>query len=250
MTLETSPHIAPILDTLAFDGYQTSVHISDGIPCLEVWREGTVMPFNEATRLAAKVQFLAGYLVSFHQLSSQGLSLFLFAPVRNYPANLYDEFGTPVSQWVAAALELHPVDTCLMDKSDAVFGGGDVDASTASGHGFLWLRRLGFDCTKRSGKWCIVRDGNTVDELWAQVRGAVKAGHIPAALVSTPSQAASHGGTHVICVFTEDWLDFAAVKGMRELLRSFGVTEDIGYKRDIDTENGVYGTPQEWAYRA
>jgi hypothetical protein len=34
--------------------------------------------------------------------------------------------------------------------------------------------------------------------------------------------------------------------GAREVLRDIGFFEQLGYKRDIETINGVYGTPDEW----
>jgi hypothetical protein len=36
---------------------------------------------------------------------------------------------------------------------------------------------------------------------------------------------------------------------VREVLRSLGFGEELGYKRDIDTQNRIYG-PGEWYLRA
>jgi hypothetical protein len=115
---------------------------------------------------------------------------------------------------------------------------------------FLWTRRTSFFSSETSGKWCIVRSAEAIDALWEQVRQAVMAGRYPAALVSSREQAQTHGGTFVICLFTPDWQNREDVMAARAFLRELGVTEDIGYKRDIDTANNVYGVPEEWTYRA
>jgi hypothetical protein len=127
---------------------------------------------------------------------------------------------------------------------------GIVPSRAFNRYGFIWARDSKFVSTSKTGKWCVIRSADEVDELWARVRQVVRDGGFPAALVSTPQQAASHGGTYVICVFTNDWQNKADVDAARELLRGFGVTESIGYKRDVDTVNGIYGTPNEWTYHA
>jgi hypothetical protein len=114
---------------------------------------------------------------------------------------------------------------------------------------FLWTRHHSFVSTPATGKWCVVRPAEEIDALWAKVREAVLAGQYPAALVSSRAQAAEHGGTYVICLFTPDWTDGDQVLSARDFLRSIGVEEEIGYKRDIETVRNVYGTPDEFIYR-
>lgn len=106
-----------------------------------------------------------------------------------------------------------------------------------------------FCSDKHSGKWCIFREASQVDAMWEKVRSAIRAGHFCAGMVSTAYGASLHGGSYVICAFTRDWADCEAVMRAREVLRGFGVTEELGYKRDIETANGVYGVPEEWYYR-
>jgi hypothetical protein len=72
-----------------------------------------------------------------------------------------------------------------------------------------------------TGKWCIVRPAATL-----------------------------HGGTHAICVYRPRSNDRADVMRVREVLREMGFTEELGYKTDHATIMGVYGTPNEWLYRA
>lgn len=108
----------------------------------------------------------------------------------------------------------------------------------------------GFKTSDRSGKWCIVRDAAAVDVLWAKIQSAVVSGVLPAAMVSSPSAARQFGGTYLICVFTPEWRDREDVMRVRQLLRDLGVTEELGYKRDVETVYGVNDTPDEWFYRA
>jgi hypothetical protein len=108
----------------------------------------------------------------------------------------------------------------------------------------------GFRTSDRTGKWCIVRDAASVDALWAKIQAAVVAGVLPAAMVSAPASAKLFGGTYLICVFTPQWRDHDDVMRVRQLLRDLGVAEELGYKRDVETVYGVYGTADEWFYRA
>lgn len=107
-----------------------------------------------------------------------------------------------------------------------------------------------FRSTDRTGKWCIFRDEATVDAMWAKIRQAVVNKELPAGMVSSPANAKHFDGTYLICVFTPEWRDQADVMRVREILRGMGVEEELGYKRDVDTANRVYGTDDEWYYRA
>ena len=73
---------------------------------------------------------------------------------------------------------------------------------------------------------------------------------LPAGMVSTPKNAARYKGTYLICVYTHEWRNEVDVMRVREILRGMGVTEELGYKRDLDTVNQVYNVPKEWYYRA
>lgn len=120
--------------------------------------------------------------------------------------------------------------------------------SYASG-GFVQLSSGAFCSTSKTGKWCIFRTAQEVDETWLRICEAFSRGEILAAIASTPMQAAQHGGSYVICVFTGDWQDEADVMATRDKLRSLGITEALSYKRDIETFRGVYGTSEEYRYR-
>jgi hypothetical protein len=118
-------------------------------------------------------------------------------------------------------------------------------------NGFLFAPGAGdFASNNMTGKWCIVCDKTTVDDMWAKVCHEIRTYRLMTAMVSSPNNARAHGGSYIICVFTADWADEDDVMRTRDVLRELGVTQEIGYKRDIETFNGVYGTPAEWYYRA
>jgi hypothetical protein len=99
----------------------------------------------------------------------------------------------------------------------------------------------------RTGKWCIFAAPVDVDSAWVQIKRAVDRDKLFCAKVSTGLRSLGRDG-HVICVYTRDWEDGQDVFRVREILRSLGFVEELGYKRDIDTLNGVYG-PGEWYLR-
>lgn len=118
-----------------------------------------------------------------------------------------------------------------------------------NGHHYVY-EAPAFQTTDRTGKWCIFRDAETVDALWAKIQQAVVNNELPAGMVSTPKNAARYKGTYLICVYTHEWRNESDVMRVREILRGMGVTEELGYKRDLDTVNQVYNVPKEWYYRA
>lgn len=102
-----------------------------------------------------------------------------------------------------------------------------------------WLSRVGkggFYSSEVSGKWCIVRSPDHIDDAWRAVEKLVRPGGLPCAKVSTLGARKITGHeTHVICAYTRDWNDLDDVHAARGLLRSAGFTEPLHYKRDIDT---------------
>ncbi|CAD6543376.1 hypothetical protein LMG28140_03911 [Paraburkholderia metrosideri] len=104
-----------------------------------------------------------------------------------------------------------------------------------------------FPSGDRTGKWCIFAPNVDVDSAWAKIKSAVDSDNLFCAKVSTGLRSLRRDG-HVICVYTRDWEDRQDIFRVREILRSLGFVEELGYKRDIDTLNGVYG-PGEWYLR-
>lgn len=97
-----------------------------------------------------------------------------------------------------------------------------------------------FESSDGSGKWCIFRTPDTVDDAWRAVVRLVLTGKLLAAKVST-AQLVAFGGyrRHVICVYTPDWQDEQEVQRVREVLLVAGFEERLQYKRDADTAAGI-----------
>jgi hypothetical protein len=233
-------------------GFKGMVATTDPLN-LSVEKLAGVMTFADVVRIAEMLRDEFAWPVSFDHLTGTTAHFHVGVPIGDGPGAL--ETAAAELKGVAIAEWLEKVQPA-QDKVETFTMRGhlDVDGVRPSRafhrHGFIWARDNQFFSTSDSGKWCVVRSAEEVDELWARVRQAVRDGLFPAALVSTPHQAASHGGTYVICAFTNDWQNKADVDAARDVLRSFGVTESIGYKRDVETVNGVYGTPAEWTYHA
>ncbi|WAI00326.1 putative phosphothreonine lyase domain-containing protein [Methanogenium organophilum] len=95
---------------------------------------------------------------------------------------------------------------------------------------------------EKAGKWLIFLEPDQTDELWKKIRDATAAGELGiSAKVSTAKQNPdSRDERMVIYVFTSDWEDEEDVMRIREMLRNLGVTDRIGYKRNIETFQGEY----------
>ena len=111
----------------------------------------------------------------------------------------------------------------------------------------------GFQSNESTGKWCIFRHEDEIDALWEKISMLASKGKILLAKCSTASNAALYNArlnreerTYIICVYTNDWSDTDDLLEVRKALRSIGVAEEIGYKRDIDTRAGKYGCEDEF----
>ncbi|WMY07270.1 putative phosphothreonine lyase domain-containing protein [Paraburkholderia phenoliruptrix] len=105
-----------------------------------------------------------------------------------------------------------------------------------------------FASTDASGKWCIFVSPADVDEEWSKISDAIENNQLMCAKVSTALRSMGRDG-HVICVYTRDWADRQDLMRAREVLQSLGFVKELGYKRDIDTRNRIYGAG-EWYLRA
>lgn len=94
-----------------------------------------------------------------------------------------------------------------------------------------------------------MRPTHEIDAVWAKVCKLLTEGRLHFAKVSTARLSAASGKeTHVICVYTTDWEDLEEVARVRAVLLNAGVSEELGYKRDLETM-----TPNpdfEFIYRA
>lgn len=117
----------------------------------------------------------------------------------------------------------------------------------------VWLQAAApslrsFESNERTGKWCIFRSEYEIDQAWATVKELAATEKLLLAKVSTAIGCRYHDG-HVICIYTLDWSDHADLMTVRQILRAAGFTEELGYKRDIDTARRIYGS-REWFVRA
>lgn len=95
-----------------------------------------------------------------------------------------------------------------------------------------------FYSDEHTGKWCIfIEDDEAVDEAWERIKLLAQEDKIILAKTST-GETRWRFPSYVICVYTLDWADEASVMATREALRQAGFTEELKYKRDIDTMNG------------
>lgn len=102
-----------------------------------------------------------------------------------------------------------------------------------------------FYSNDKTGKWCIFVSRSEVDEQWSKIKQVIKEGKLLVAKVSTAASLKSET-EHVVCVYTEDWSDKEELKRTRQVLKEIGFESPLGYKRDIETKNRVYGSNSEF----
>lgn len=95
---------------------------------------------------------------------------------------------------------------------------------------------------ENAGKWLIFQEPGLVDSAWKKVRDATVALNlgISAKVSTSKPNPESRDNRKVIYVYTKDWADEADVMRVREILRTLGFGERIGYKRNIETFAGQY----------
>lgn len=93
-----------------------------------------------------------------------------------------------------------------------------------------------------AGKWLVFLPADEVDALWRRVRDATAAGELGiSAKVSTAKpNPDARDDRCVVYVYTADWRDEPGVMRVREALRTLGVADRIGYKRNLETFRGEY----------
>jgi hypothetical protein len=99
-----------------------------------------------------------------------------------------------------------------------------------------------------TGKWCIFVPRDNVDAAWDKIKDALERNQLLCAKVSTVLPSMAHGNIHVICVYTDNWANAQDLTYVRDVLRTLGFEEELGYKRDVDTRSGRTG-PGEWYLR-
>ena len=97
--------------------------------------------------------------------------------------------------------------------------------------------------------WLIFRPELQIDEVWLKIANAIIRGQLGTVLSAKVSTTPKEEN-HVICIYSEDYLDEAAVMKVRDRLRALGIEEPIFYKPDIYTYLGIYsGTTHLPAHR-
>jgi hypothetical protein len=97
---------------------------------------------------------------------------------------------------------------------------------------------------ERAGKWLIFVQPDQVDEIWKNIRDLTWQNELGiSAKVSTAKKNPdSRDDRKVLYVYTADWEKEEEVMKVREKLRSIGIVDRIGYKRNIETFNGEYAS--------
>jgi hypothetical protein len=102
--------------------------------------------------------------------------------------------------------------------------------------------RLALETTYLSGKWLVECPPETVDDLWDAVVDDAAAERFWDAKVSTRAGCEAFGESeHAVLVFTPNYFDREDVDRVRRRLREVhGVTEEIRYRPDVYTLDGVH----------
>jgi hypothetical protein len=118
----------------------------------------------------------------------------------------------------------------------------EAGAPSASADTVADADRLALETTYLSGKWLIERPPAAVNDLWEGVVDDVAAGRFWDAKVSTRAGREAFGETdHAVLVFTPNYFDRADVDRVRRRLREVhGVTEEVRYRPDAYTLDGVH----------
>lgn len=97
--------------------------------------------------------------------------------------------------------------------------------------------------TPRDGKWMIRVPVQEIDEVWAKIRDAVESGKLgnrAKSATALPNANATDPNKRLICVFTYDGDDEEDVWKVRAALRELGITEEIFWKANQATRDGLY----------
>ncbi|XP_070549614.1 UPF0696 protein C11orf68-like [Ptychodera flava] len=88
------------------------------------------------------------------------------------------------------------------------------------------------------GKWMLFPSPAKVDDLWCKVAKATHEGNLGISAKVSPDN--GDGKHHLICVYTQDYLDQSDVNAVLERLRGLGINGTINYKPDVYTTLGIY----------
>lgn len=117
-----------------------------------------------------------------------------------------------------------------------------TDLPSADDDRMAAIDRLALDETYLSGKWIVERPPEAIDEFWTAVVDDVDAERFWDAKVTTRfGREAFEEADHAVLVFTPNYFERDDVYRVRRRLREVhGVTEEIRYKPDVYTLDGIY----------
>ena len=90
------------------------------------------------------------------------------------------------------------------------------------------------------GKWMLFIPKETVDIIWNKITDAVLNNNLGSCISAKVATTLQGKDIHVICVYTEDYLNINDVLNVREKLRELGFNLTLYYKPDIYTHLGIY----------
>jgi len=90
------------------------------------------------------------------------------------------------------------------------------------------------------GKWMLFIPKEKVDIIWNKIADAVLNNNLGSCISAKVATALQGKDIHVICVYTEDYLNTNDVMNVREKLRELGFNQTLYYKPDIYTHLGIY----------
>ena len=88
------------------------------------------------------------------------------------------------------------------------------------------------------GKWLIYRNAADIDETWKKIATALFNNELGTSAKARTAMQKQR--SHVICVYTHNYLDLDDVKRVREKLKEMGFTEALCYKPDLYTYLNIY----------
>ncbi|ESK91241.1 hypothetical protein Moror_2870 [Moniliophthora roreri MCA 2997] len=129
-----------------------------------------------------------------------------------------------------------------MDTVDAMRDAFDTLAASHRQNGNITLTVSALDQLAQSynvicGKWMMFCNTAEVDAFWDAVVRLICLERGKGSAKVSPNKGDNQ---HVICVYVEDFADWGEVMGVRDALRTIGVTYPIGFKMDAYTLLGIY----------
>ena len=94
--------------------------------------------------------------------------------------------------------------------------------------------------TKRSGKWLVFLQEESIDRCWMYMRVALAMYRFGRKIKSSTCVSCGERKRYVVCVYTYDYADSEDVMRIRASLRDLGIQYPITYKSNEQTRQGVY----------